>query len=90
MIWFLYHVFAILRGRRYQWPRQPPIPAGYAGVSCGLRTWRESKAMFKHGWIPWSVQRTTDGAISRLFLADNTPGMIDRLEEEEMRDIGLS
>jgi len=68
MRWLFYHVLAVLRGRRYRWPHQPPVPAGYSGVSCGLRNWRESKAMFRHGWLPWGVQRTTDGAISRLFI----------------------
>ena len=65
-----YWMFAIAwaRGLFYRWPRQAPIRGrGYSGVSCGLRTFAEVKAMWSYGWEPWCFQRTRGLGVARLF-----------------------
>lgn len=92
MRWFLLHLLAVVRGWRWRWPARPEAPAGYSMVSCGLQNWRESRAMFRHGWLPWTVQRADDGAISRSFLVrDETPKTysLEELEHQDEVDAGL-
>lgn len=68
MKWYWFQLVAILRGLSVAWPSMPPIPKGYTGVSCALRSWQESRSMFSYGWIPYAVQRTWDGTVSRMFI----------------------
>jgi hypothetical protein len=73
--WVLFNIPACLRGL---YPRWPSAWRGW-NVSCGLKSWREAHAMFQHGWIPWTVQRTPYGT-ARTF---KTQG-VDEDEQDGM------
>lgn len=80
MGFYWHNAIAIIRGLFYKWPKFPPtgtskLNPGYSWCSVGFRDWREARDMYKHGWIPYCVQRTgCKGApIARLFKTiDNT------------------
>jgi hypothetical protein len=68
MMWCWFQLVAWIRGKFYRWPSMPEIPEGYSGVSCALRSWRESREMYALGWIPWSIQTASNGLPARSFI----------------------
>lgn len=85
---------AWVRGLFWKWPRQPPVPPGYTGCSCGLQKFSDVRDMYymppnpdEHGWVsrrwePWCFQRTQYGT-ARSFRIRKTKEEIE-FEEAQL------